>query len=369
MHSAVSILRLAHVPGILTFGHFVALTASIRSESSDSDPDEAEFDEEEVLKYYFNRGFNYQEILLFLSERHEHPLSYSTLLRRLKKYGLERRGVTSKEEFNDTFCKVQRRMVELINGSWSSVAYRTIWHILEMEGLRIPRVIVQDLLREMDPDGTALRKRHSLKRRTYQNPGPNYAWHIDGYDKLKHWGFPVHSAIDGFSRKILWLEIARSNNSPHKIASYYVRTVSDQGSCPVELITDLGTENGLAASIQTFFRDNPDAHRYVASPRNQRIEGWWSFYSKSHCTWWRSFFNDLEFQGTVDTSSEMAMELLWYCFHGLLQAEFDAVKERWNTHRIRKSGNDTVPGRPDSLFFLPELHGDLIMACQSQLQK
>jgi len=196
-----------------------------------------------------------------------------------------------------------------------------------------------------------------LRRRTYQNPGPNYAWHIDGYDKLKHWGFPVHAAIDGFSRKILWLEVARSNNSPQKIASYYVRTVSEQGSCPVELITDLGTENGLAASIQTFFRDNPDAHRYVASPRNQRIEGWWSFYSKSHCTWWRSFFNDLEFQGTVDTSSEMAMELLWYCFHGILQAEFDAVKERWNTHRIRKSGNDTVPGRPDSLFFLPELHG------------
>jgi len=64
--------------------------------------------------------------------------------------------VTDKEEFNDTFCEVQRRMAELINGPWSSVGYRTIWHILEMEGLRIPRVIVQDLLREMDPDGTTL---------------------------------------------------------------------------------------------------------------------------------------------------------------------------------------------------------------------
>ena len=53
----------------------------------------------------------------------------------------------------------------------------------------------------------------------------------------------------------------------------------------------------------------------------------------------------------------MATECLWYCFQGVLEAEFDAVKERWNTHRIRKSRNDTVPGRPDSLFFLPELHG------------
>ena len=140
MHFAVSILRLAHVPGILTFGHFVALTASIRSESSDSDPDEAEFDEEEVLKYYFNRGFNYQEILLFLSERHEHPLSYSTLLRRLKKYGLERRGVTSKE-FNDTFCKVQRRMVELIMGHGHRLGIEQFGTYLKWKVLGYPELL------------------------------------------------------------------------------------------------------------------------------------------------------------------------------------------------------------------------------------
>ena len=73
------------------------------------------------------------------------------------------------------------------------------------------------------------------------------------------------------------------------------------------------------------------------------------------------FFQDLEFQGTVDTSSEMAMECLWYCFHGVLQAEFNAVREQCNTHRIRKSRSDTVAGRPDSLYLLPELHG----ACNS----
>ena len=107
-----------------------------------------------------------------------------------------------------------------------------------------------------------------------------------------------------------------------------------------------------AAALQSFFRDNPEAHRFVASPRNQRIEGWWSYYSKSHSSWWRSFFGDLEFQGVnVDTSSEISMECLWYCFNKLLQ------EEHWNTHRIRKSRNNTVPGQPDSLYFLPEIHG------------
>lgn len=29
----------------------------------------------------------------------------------------------------------------------------------------------------------------------------------------------------------------------------------------------------------------------------------------------------------------------------------------WKTHLIRGSGHDIISGRPDELFFLPELHG------------
>ena len=68
---------------------------------------------------------------------------------------------------------------------------------LQMEGLRVPRIIVQDMLKELDPEGT-----HRLKRRSYVNRGPNDSWHMDGYDKLKPFGFAIHGAIDGFSRNI-----------------------------------------------------------------------------------------------------------------------------------------------------------------------
>jgi hypothetical protein len=40
---------------------------------------------------------------------------------------------------------------------------------------------------------------------TLINPGPNFAWHADGYDKLKPYGFPIHGCIDGFSRRLIWL--------------------------------------------------------------------------------------------------------------------------------------------------------------------
>lgn len=226
-----------------------------------------------------------------------------------------------------------------------------------MEGWDIPRCVVSKLLRELDPEGTEFRKSRRLKRREYSNPGPNFAWHIDGYDKLKPYGFPIHGAIDGFSRKILWLNVTRSNNSPDNIAWMFVDCVIENKGCPVELITDLGTENCIAAAIQAFFRANPESHRYVPSPRNQRIESWWSHFSKTRSIWWKNFFADMEANGDLDLSDELSKECLWYSFSALLQKELDDITAHWNTHRIRKSRHDTVSGRPDSIYYLPEQFG------------
>ena len=101
-------------------------------------------------------------------------------------------------------------------------------------------------------------------------------WHADGYDKLAPYRFPIHGCIDGFSRKVIWLYITRSNSYPDNIAAYYLDAVRELGGCPRQLITDIRTDNGTIAGIQCFFLDNPDAHKYVPSPRNQRIEAWWA---------------------------------------------------------------------------------------------
>ena len=165
----------------------------------------------------------------------------------------------------DELKEVRKRIEEIIDGPGSMGGYRTAWHTLELEGLRVPRIVVLEIIRELDPEGTELRKSHCLKRRQYHNPGPNYAWHVHGYDKLKPWGFPIHGCIDGYSRRIMWLRVARSNNLPEYPAMYYLETVKELGGCPVEVATDLGTENSLLASIQSYFRQSPDAHRYVPS--------------------------------------------------------------------------------------------------------
>ena len=317
------------------------------------------YNEEEITRYYFNAGFEYNEIVLFLKKHHNIEMSGRTLLRRLKVYGLKRRYFENEDSLQAKYDSVKNRIREMLGGPDSVAGYRTVWHSLEMEGMRVPRVIVQTLLKELDPSGTESRRSRRLRRRRYENPGPNFAWHIDGYDKLKPWGFSIHGAIDGYSRCLLWLEVTRSNNSPDNIASFYLSTVDSISGCPVELITDLGTENSIVASIQSFFRENEDAHRYVSSPRNQRIEGFWSQFCKQRSSWWRSFFLEFEETGVLDTTSELCREALWFCFSDILQEDLIFVQEHWNTHRIRKSKYQTLCGRPNTLYHLPEQSGTI----------
>lgn len=98
-------------------------------------------------------------------------------------------------------------------------------------------------MKSLDPEGMNARLRKRLKRRSYSSPGPNFVWHIDGYDKLKPYGIAISGCIDGFSRNILWLEAGTSNNDPKVIANYFIKTVKNKGGCPKRVRTDLGTEN------------------------------------------------------------------------------------------------------------------------------
>ena len=88
--------------------------------------------------------------------------------------------------------------------------------------------------------------------------------------------------------------------------------------------------------MQCFFRENLDAHRYVASPRNQRNEGWWSQFARQRSNWWRHFFQDLVSRNEFDLTDIFQAEALWFAFSGLLQEEQEFVKEHRNTHKIRK---------------------------------
>lgn len=83
-------------------------------------------------------------------------------------------------------------------------------------------------------------------------------WHIDGHDKLKPFGFSIHGCIDGFSRRLLWLEVASTNINAEVIAKYYLDAVKQVGGLPRKIRSDDRTENSLVAALHTFLRSSLD---------------------------------------------------------------------------------------------------------------
>ena len=314
---------------------------------------------EEAIRYYFGKNYQYSIILQFLDKFHGIKISKRTLLNKLKEYGLSRRTYNASEE------QVKECIERELDGTGQLLGYRAMWRRLRSKyDINVPRVMVQTLLREIDPEGSRLRRAHRLKRREYLNPGPNHCWHADGYDKLKPFGFPIHGCIDGFSRRIMWLEITRSNNNPHVVGKLFLDCIKEQQSCPTILRTDNGTENGIMAATQSFLRRNhPDvfsrvkAHQYGSSHSNQRIEAWWAMLRRSWALWWINFFKDLVTKGTLDTSKKLHLECLWFCFVTVMKKGLSENRESWNSHYVRKSRYYTAHGIPDQLFFLPESVG------------
>lgn len=68
------------------------------------------------------------------------------------------------------------------------------------------RDTVLKMMHLLDKSGVECRRAKRFRRRLYICPGPNYVWHLDGYDKLKPFGFCIHGCIDGYSRRLMWLE-------------------------------------------------------------------------------------------------------------------------------------------------------------------
>lgn len=239
------------------------------------------------------------------------------------------------------------------------MGYRLMTKTLSLKyGLVVPRTNVMEILRERDPAGVAIRRQHSLRRRTYTSMGPNYMWHADGHDKLKRYGFCIHGCIDGFSRRMIWVECASTNNNSAVICYYYMSALRELKGCPFKLRTDCGTENVLIAANQCHLRQTLHAHVYGTSQHNQRIESWWCYLRKMRTQWWIEYFNNLEHTGTLDVDSNDQIECLRFCYMNIIRRELAEVKALWNNHRIRKSKEASCPaGVPDHLFCNPGRQG------------
>ena len=256
--------------------------------------------------------------------------------------------------------EIRQAVEEELNGSGSRVGYRRVHRALERKSLVVRKHNVTLLVKELDPEGVILRKRRRLCRRKYSNPGPSFIWHIDGYDKLKYYGFSIYGCIDGFSRKIFWLHLGASNKDPNVTVKFHLDTVSEFGGVPRYISANDGTGHSIKPmhiylSSLDSNREESDllkSFKIISSPKNQRIEAYWSCLRRDKIGWWKEFFEDLNDLGFFDPSDEAVLECMRFCFMALIREDLSSIKSDWKVHIISQSRNGSSRGRCDTMFNL-----------------
>ena len=188
-------------------------------------------------------GFSCQKIAAMLG------VSRWTIYRRVREYDLQ----------------------ELTKFSPSSTAGQTyITGYVRSLGLRVQRHRIRECLTRVDPTNTALQWGIVVCRRKYYVPWPNSLWHLDGHGSLIRWGLVVHGCIDGFSRRIIFLEVA-PNNLAATVLHHFIEAIeNDSGLWPSRIRVDRGVENVLVCDAMI-----------EAKRGKQRQFYCWSFHKKS----------------------------------------------------------------------------------------
>lgn len=192
---------------------------------------------QELVWLYFNLGLHYKDIAALLASRHGHVVSERHLKRILKSCSLFRR------KGYITLDRVVNLIHEQLQTSGQLCGYRWMFTKCKENGLHVKKEEVRLILKELDPRGVELRRRRRLHRRSYFAKGPNYIWHLDSYDKLKPFGICVNGCIDGFPRKIIWMNAFTTSSDPKIIGGYYMEAVQRLGGCLRIVRGGRGTEN------------------------------------------------------------------------------------------------------------------------------
>ncbi|XP_063408656.1 uncharacterized protein [Mytilus edulis] len=314
---------------------------------------------DELVAYYFTSSYTAKEIAGFLLFVHNKFVSVKTVYRMMKRLRLRRYGAES------PLINIVQKIIQLHKQGYSNIGYRAMWKILNSCcGINATQETVRIALKAIHYDGVVARSRRRLVRRRYCNLGPNFCIHIDGYDKLKPFGISVHGAIDGFSRKIIWLTASHTNKNPRNVALNFVEFLRQSKRVPRLVRSDAGTENVIIRSIQIALRavhnDNMSGYRSFSEGRstgNQRIEMLWSFLCPYFTTFWRNMFKDMIDNGELNNTNPVHLECVRFCFLPVIQQHLDIFKNMWNSHRIRSQRQvDQNYGVPDVMYNQPLLY-------------
>ncbi|MEQ2249964.1 hypothetical protein ILYODFUR_034959, partial [Ilyodon furcidens] len=136
-------------------------------------------------------------------------------------------GLSTRSSFSRLSDSELDIAVRSIKHRLPNAGYRMIKGCLQADGHRVQWDRVKESMLRVNAAGVLQRMMQlgCIVRRTYSVPHPLSLVHLDTNHKLIRYNIIIFGAIDGFSRKIMYLEPATNNRS----STFFLRAVENYG--------------------------------------------------------------------------------------------------------------------------------------------
>lgn len=299
----------------------------------------------EMVENLRGLGFTWKKIADIMG------VSRWTLYRRMRECGID--SASSFSSLTDE--ELDAKVSEYINRHGGTTGQSYISGYLRSLGLRVQRSRVRESIARLDPKNSAIRWGVVVTRRKYYVPWPNSLWHLDGHHSLIRWGFVIHGCIDGFSRRVMFLQCS-DNNLSETVLLLFMNAIDDIGGLwPSRIRVDKGVENVLVCDAMVEARGQ-NRGSFIAGPstHNQRIERLWRDVFRCVAHYFYYVFYAMEDSGILDISNQVHMFTLHFTFLPRINHALHEYMEAFNNHSIRTARNWS----PYQLWLNGMMHGD-----------
>ncbi|KAG2134218.1 hypothetical protein BD769DRAFT_1385810 [Suillus cothurnatus] len=202
------------------------------------------------------------------------------------------------------------------------------------------------------------RKAHRLQRRRFWAAGVNDLFAVDQHDKWLRFGLALHTGIEPFSGRIMWMRVWHSNHNPQLILTYYLETIQELGHMPMVTQSDPGSENFGIANAHTMLRQWHDPmlegtlqHRWMRTKKNVMPEITWSQLRRRFTPGFETYLDHGVESGWYDFDNTLQRLIFRWVFIPWLQRELDGYKDRINNTAKRRDRNKVLPhGVPNLIY-------------------
>ncbi|KAH7919661.1 hypothetical protein BV22DRAFT_1022606, partial [Leucogyrophana mollusca] len=249
-----------------------------------------------------------------------------------------------------------------IRKRYPNMGARTMVHTLRQDyKVKVPEVLVANLLKKHEPERVKARKAKRFKRKRFFAAGVMDIVTMDQHDKWKRFGLWLHLGLDPFSGFIAWVKIWRANRNPRLIARYYLEAVRKLGGVPLVTQSDPGTENNSVANLHTLIRHRLDPsltdtlqHRWMRKNMNIKAECGWSQIRRHFTPGFEDILDHGVNEGLYVPDDPLHRLIFLWLAIPWMQKEIDHWVHRWNTTPRRSDRNKVLPqGIPDIIRTQP----------------